>query len=481
MKITKACKSTGILIFFCFLFNLNSGYAQLPDLDITESDAKNYFENGNIQKALDIFNSLLESSPQNPEYQYYIGRCLLKLQVNPSEAIDNLRFAAVKGYQTDSWFYLGQAYDNNADFEKAINSYKRFIQNGKRSEIKKTRVNEFLDRAQQELEISGENRSRVKTPATEVNNTVSEQLAENSDSETKITDAEQKENPVQKTETTGPDKMDQPGQFMDKDEIIPSSNSLIKNENPINKDLSEALNLQLQADSLKRESKMKRAQLKEIVNSDDRNSLAREISSLEKESGSLQAKADKLYKEMQFSPSEETKVDTVQNIPDAIQLKEEINGIKVYQYKIENIQNNNKQVDIQKSVKQDKEKYSKHLKEPEDEFTMDNPRVYNISNPIPARRSIPEVLVYYIQLGVYSKKMDDNSFQGFSPVCYDDIPDRGLFKYYAGLFYSFKTANEALSKIRSSGYPDAFIVAFYKNEQIKTDKAQQIEYSQYEF
>jgi hypothetical protein len=49
------------------------------------------------------------------------------------------------------------------------------------------------------------------------------------------------------------------------------------------------------------------------------------------------------------------------------------------------------------------------------------------------------------------------------------------------LFFSYQAAGEAHIKLKSGGYPDSFIVAFYKGEQISLDKARQIEYAQIKF
>ncbi len=455
--------------------------AQITDLTKTESEAKKNFLEGNFKAAVNVYHTLYTAYPQNPEYQYYIGRCLLELRTNPTEAIDNLRFAAVKGNKSDSWFYLGQAYYENADFEKAISSYKRFIRDGKKSEIKKTRVNEFLAKTEKELEDNNENKPITKNSVEENRAKNVDTKVENTESLPRATDYKQKENDALQVESTKESKINNSSESATQHDIEPNFNSNPLTKDSVNEDLAKALRLQLLADSLSRESKMKRSQLKETEGTEEKNRLAREISVLEKESTKNQKEADKYYIGIQSIPSKSSQNDTLMNIPSAIELKEEINGIKVYQYKEGNSPETERQDGEQASSALTLKDDRGNIKKIMNEFTLSEVPVYTISHPVPTRNSFPDLLVYYVQLGAYSKKIDDNSFKGFSPVSYDYIIGRGIYKYYAGLFSSFKTANESLPKIKTNGFTDSFIVAFYKNEQISVEKAQQIEYSQYKF
>jgi len=114
-----------------------------------------------------------------------------------------------------------------------------------------------------------------------------------------------------------------------------------------------------------------------------------------------------------------------------------------------------------------------------DEFSILETSPYNNSNPIPKLLTDQNGLLYRIQIGAFSSRKPDDFFGGISPVFYDYIPDRNIIKYYAGAFYGFNAVNAALNKIRANGYPDAFIVAFNNGQPITTEKAKEIEFSDY--
>ena len=225
---------------------------------------------------------------------------------------------------------------------------------------------------------------------------------------------------------------------------------------------------------------MKRADLRENGPSEGRNGLISEIYRLEKESSEAQKAADHLFQSMKEMSYPETDDNTIRK-NEIIELKEEINGIKVYQYKSDVIANEHHVVSEKAKPPDNKEK-TKDLEDPAGNgLLFPDKSTYSEKNPVPLRHHYTDRLVYHIQLGVFSKKAAHDSFGTISPVCYDQVGDKGLFKYYAGLFSSYESAAEVLDIIRSKGYQDAFIVAFNKAEQISLDKARQIEYAQIKF
>ena len=481
MTVKKAFVYFFILIFQAFIFPGHLLKAQISDIEKSENEALGDFTSGNYRDALSEFDELIKHYPQNPDYQYYSGRCLLELDENNSVAINNLRFAAVKGNKTDSWFYLGEAYKNANDFEKAIQSYKRFISDAKKSDIKKLNAKEILAVAENDFKEfkkqSGEKKigiedSSIKDKANHVAIPPSKNKDEN------IVPAQE---PTKSNELTNPrdeSSTDRSAKLKTNDNSIITDNS----ENLSSRNLSEALKLQLSADSLNRIAKTKRALLKETEYSEERKNLINEISLLEKESIKKQSEADKYYLRLQEKSGNFKTYDSISDETSVIELKEEINGIKVYQYK-ENISLEKPNVNEEPVVDNNPEKKaSKELKKAsETEFSLNSNSVYSDINPIPLRMPVLDTLIYTIQLGVFSKKVDNAIFCKFSPVCYDKIKDREIYKYYAGQFKAFKKANEALITVRQSGFPDAFIIAFYKNEQVNIEKAQQIEYSRLKY
>jgi hypothetical protein len=100
---------------------------------------------------------------------------------------------------------------------------------------------------------------------------------------------------------------------------------------------------------------------------------------------------------------------------------------------------------------------------------------YSKSNPIPADVALPDGVFYRIQLGAYGSAVDPATFGGISPVTAETLKDRGLIKYYAGKFTVYEDVSSALPLVKSHGYEDAFVSAWYNGNPVSTQKAKQLE------
>ena len=56
-----------------------------------------------------------------------------------------------------------------------------------------------------------------------------------------------------------------------------------------------------------------------------------------------------------------------------------------------------------------------------DNFRILQKSPYDELNPIPSNISLPDGLIFRIQLGAYSKPVSDNNFKGLSPVSYEAV------------------------------------------------------------
>jgi|GEM_PF-5644596 len=442
-----------LIIILAVSFFISSS-AQITDFAAKEQQAQLAFIDGRFEQALSHYYELKDIFQQNPVYHYYIGRCLMEMKENTIETIDNLRFAAIKGEQKDAWFFLGRVYHLSFDYDKAVYAYKRYMKLEKKSDIKRLRVKEAL--------ILAENGGNLATFRSQASPEKVDVAAEGSgkyksyENHRVPSDSESKKGNETKAE-------DQDVSAMYNDD-----------------DLTKAMNLQLVADSLNRTAKMKRSDLKETEVTQERSRLIAEISHLEKDSRKIQKEADKLFEVMQKDTFPECGDDTVKS-HEFIELKEEINGIKVYQFKTDHVGDkiSSATQKTDSSIKEDKD--NGHQESTGDDLFFTGKYVYSENHPIPLRKLYPDKLVYHIQLGAFSKKLDHDSFGAVSPIYYEEIVNKGLFKYYAGLFFSYKAAGDAHIIIKSRGYPDSFIVAFHKGEQISVDEARQIEYAQINF
>lgn len=106
-----------LLLFFCYSFNYL--HAQ------TSKEARALFDEGSFIEAKEAYQSLLSKAPNQSEYNYFFGRICLELKAFP-EAINLLLKASKNNYQ-NSTLYLAWAYNQNYQYEKAIDTLDKYI------------------------------------------------------------------------------------------------------------------------------------------------------------------------------------------------------------------------------------------------------------------------------------------------------------------------------------------------------------------
>ena len=99
-----------------------------------------------------------------------------------------------------------------------------------------------------------------------------------------------------------------------------------------------------------------------------------------------------------------------------------------------------------------------------------NESAYNSAKPIPTKSTLPEGLVYKVQVGAFRNPIPQDLFKGFAPLYAETTPS-GITRYTAGLFKEEGSAIKARNEIRTLGYPDAFVVAFFNGERISVSQA----------
>ena len=76
----------------------------------------------------------------------------------------------------------------------------------------------------------------------------------------------------------------------------------------------------------------------------------------------------------------------------------------------------------------------------------------------------------------YAGVIPEDNFGGLSPVSKE--PTGSNTRYYVGIFTTSKEARKALSEVKSYGYPDAFLVPYFKTNKISMQQAREIEFSE---
>ena len=242
------------------------------------------------------------------------------------------------------------------------------------------------------------------------------------------------------------------------------------NKNEYNILIAEALQLQLKADSLSRMARDKRILAKEIPDDEARKQMITDILNYEREAKKIQRLADERFLEAEKIKA---RSDSFSRQDSNMVMIREVNGIKVYQYKVQDTAvYPGGEATVTESVTE--------TRQPSDDPSVREKDNTVPSGEIPRIQSLPEGisgLVYRIQLGVFSKPREAEDFGGLNPVYAENLPEKNVVKYYTGDFPSLESVTAALEKVRNNGFPDAFVVAYYDAKPITTEKAKEIEFA----
>jgi hypothetical protein len=233
--------------------------------------------------------------------------------------------------------------------------------------------------------------------------------------------------------------------------------------------LAKALRYQAASDSLSQLATNARIKVRESDDPNDKWVWQKQIMVWEKKARDEQEKADELY----LALNKESEQAQVEQLPETIKVDTVINDIIVYTYTDAAF----KPDDLLKETIPDKVPEVKD-ENPTDElnrFSILSSSPYSESNLIPLDVALPPGVFYRIQIGAYGKVISQDAFGGLSPITGEYLKERGLTKYYAGKFKHYSDASLALLKVKTGGFPDAFIVAYYNGQKTSTSKARALE------
>ncbi len=103
-------------------------------------------------------------------------------------------------------------------------------------------------------------------------------------------------------------------------------------------------------------------------------------------------------------------------------------------------------------------------------FNGNNRSEYSSDKPIPGVEKLPEGLVFKVQIGAFRNPIPQDHFKGFAPIMVENTGN-GIKRYTAGFFKTINMAVEAKNSIKTIGYNDAFVVAFYNGKRISITEA----------
>ena len=89
------------------------------------------FDAGKYDEAIKQLEQTAVKHDRDVKLNYYLGASYVATGKNLSEGIRRLKFAQVKGYQANTSYYLGRAYQLQYEFELAIQSFDKFLRTAK--------------------------------------------------------------------------------------------------------------------------------------------------------------------------------------------------------------------------------------------------------------------------------------------------------------------------------------------------------------
>ncbi len=135
--------STTLIFIFSLILPFNTTSAQ--QTGEAAKEAMQYFNNGDYERAIPLYEALLEHYDRSPDYNYYYGVSLVEQRQNNEEAIRRLKFASLKSVNRDVFFYLGKACQNGYEFEEAITQFNRFLKYAGKEDARRTTAQRAIE------------------------------------------------------------------------------------------------------------------------------------------------------------------------------------------------------------------------------------------------------------------------------------------------------------------------------------------------
>lgn len=94
--------------------------------DQTEEKITDLLQMGNYKAAIPLYQKLIAKNPNNFEFKYQLGKCLLITHGSTSETVRLFETSVPKlKPNPDVYYYMGQAYQHQSQFDKAMEAYNK--------------------------------------------------------------------------------------------------------------------------------------------------------------------------------------------------------------------------------------------------------------------------------------------------------------------------------------------------------------------
>lgn len=89
------------------------------------------FESGNYANVISTLEPVMAKNDRDAKQNYYLGAAYVLSGTKNTEAIRRLKYAQVKGFVSESHYYLGLAYQRNYEYELAQQSFEKYLKTSK--------------------------------------------------------------------------------------------------------------------------------------------------------------------------------------------------------------------------------------------------------------------------------------------------------------------------------------------------------------
>lgn len=104
--------------------------------DPLEDKIADLLSRNDLKDAVPVYRKLISKHPENEEYKYQLGKCLLKTHGDRKETISLLESSVTKRKpDADAFYHMGQAYQHDLQFDKAMEFYTKAKEVASKSQV----------------------------------------------------------------------------------------------------------------------------------------------------------------------------------------------------------------------------------------------------------------------------------------------------------------------------------------------------------
>ncbi|MBN2165840.1 MAG: PD40 domain-containing protein [Marinilabiliaceae bacterium] len=112
---------TPFLLFMCLFITTGQTTKSMAN------EAYQLFKNGDYEEALVLYEKFYTEYPRDIKYNFYYGACLAETNTNLSLATQCLKYASLKKFNNDVYFFLARTYQLMYEFDIAIENFQKYI------------------------------------------------------------------------------------------------------------------------------------------------------------------------------------------------------------------------------------------------------------------------------------------------------------------------------------------------------------------